>query len=287
MTKQANKRNKRNKKSAQQFPARWKILSGICEMKVSAFSALSGATTTTTPHGPMVYQDNGADILAVAHLDHVLKQLPLFSGDTIQCGQLDDRLGVWGLLHGLRKYTDTKYDILLCDSEEIGQSTAQYFTSAKQYNWGFELDRAGTDCVLYDYAGGALERRLRNSGWTIGNGAFSDISYLTNAGCDFVNFGIGYHAQHTTECFANMSDVEQQLERVGLFLDKYSGESAPYDDSWKYDDTYNHNDGYYNDNNNGAARKYCTCDAIYDNMFCRTMQHDYSWKYCPYCAGEL
>ena len=100
MTKQTNKSNKRHKKSAQQFPARWKVLAGICEMKISAFSALSGATTTTTPHGPMIFQDNDADLLAVAHMDHVLNQLPLFNGDSIQCGQLDDRLGVWGWIHG-------------------------------------------------------------------------------------------------------------------------------------------------------------------------------------------
>lgn len=271
-------------------------LKKICKRDIKDFRQY-GTTVVETEHGPLIHIDNGGDILAVGHLDWVLNQPPVFTDQHIFCGQLDDRLGVWGLLHGLQKYTDVKYDILLCDSEEVGNSTAQYFLPNKTYNWGFELDRAGTDCVLYDYAYGQLETLLEGSGWTIGCGAFSDISYLTHAGCEFVNFGIGYHGQHTESCYASLEDVEKQLERVAKFLDEHHTTPFPYEERNYYkprpirgfvDQEPTVHTPWYLDPEDRVGgeglreRDYCVCsegaDEVYENWN--------RWTYCPYC-GQL
>ena len=79
-----------------------------------------------TEHGPLIYQDNGADILAVAHLDYVkFNPSPKYRKNKIlKTPQLDDRLGAHVILNVLPNL-GVKTDILLCDSEEIGQSTCQ------------------------------------------------------------------------------------------------------------------------------------------------------------------
>jgi len=206
----------------------------VCKADISAFATLGD--TTVTKDGPYTFIDNGADIIAVGHLDWVLEQEPRFLRKKkgiqhVQCGQLDDRLGVWGILLGLEGLVDVKYDILLTDSEEVGASTAQYFEhpEGKIYNWGFELDRAGTDCVLYDYKGLELDDYLKEAGWFTNRGSFSDIQYMTELGFQCVNFGIGYQRQHTKECYAPLHVVSDQLQRIASFINKHHDIAMPYD----------------------------------------------------------
>ena len=91
---------------------------------------------THTPKGPLIFQDNGADILAVAHLDTVSthkqrKRAPRFIGPKVYTPQLDDRLGVYAILHMLPKH-NIRCDVLLTDGEESCASTARFFETEKR-----------------------------------------------------------------------------------------------------------------------------------------------------------
>ena len=221
-----------------------------------------------TQHGPLIFQDNGANILAVAHLDtvHVTGAAkPRIKKNKAYGPQLDDRLGVWTLLHLLPTLGAPKYDILLCDSEEIGQSTAQYFETNKDYNWIFEFDRAGTDVVLYDYEDENTVTLLQNEGFKVGVGAFTDICELEHLGCKAFNFGVGYHKQHTAQCHADLNDTIQMASKFCEFAHAYKDIHLEHTPSphtktvWEYDDGI---------------------DICND---CHTVL-DWQWIFCPQCG---
>jgi len=194
----------------------------ICNAKIGSFRKFG--ETTETKHGPMIFQDNGSDILAVAHLDFVCGPKAKLRkdrfGQYVQTGRLDDRLGVWLLLDVLPKL-GVKFDLLLTDSEESGNSTAQYFQTEKQYNWCFEFDRRKNDCVTYQYQNPDWLKALDYCDWNIGTGAFSDISYLEQLGVCCVNFGCGYQQAHTKNCFAYFSDIFSNVKRFLGFWGEY------------------------------------------------------------------
>jgi len=170
--------------------------------------------TIITKHGPLTHIDRGGNILAVAHLDTVKwnpkpKIKRTFKNTTIRkCPQLDDRLGAWICLDILPK-AGCKCDVLLTDSEEIGQSTAQYFNEKNtvKYNWIIEFDRPGSDVVMYDYETEEYRDLLEDYGYKVGWGSFTDICNLEDLGCKAFNFGVGYHAQHHDECYANIAET--------------------------------------------------------------------------------
>jgi len=131
-----------------------------------------------------------------------------------------------------------KVDVLLTDSEEIGQSTAQYFPETDYYNWTFSFDRAGLDVVLYDYETKALCDLLQGYGYNTGWGSFSDICSLrTNTAC--MNFGVGYHYQHSYKCYAKMGDTEYAVDMFREFHNDYKDvrldhvPDTSYDDGWE------------------------------------------------------
>lgn len=175
-----------------------------------------GDTTYHNGH-QLTFIDNGGDVLAVCHLDYVLSTVPSIKKDTVFAPQLDDRLGAYIILDLLKKQ-GLKYDILLCDAEEIGQSTAANFVPPKQYNWAFEFDRQGGDVVLYDYED--------SDDWVeaiwpyahVGMGSFSDISELTPHNFCAVNWGCGYHNQHSYKCYADLNQTKLMVE---AFIDFY------------------------------------------------------------------
>ncbi len=179
-------------------------------------------SVVATKHGDMMFQDNDADILAVAHLDTVDFN-PNYKVDKsdpsniviTKCPQLDDRLGAWVILHLIpHMFPELRYDILLTDSEEIGQSTAQYFETKKQYNWMFEFDRNGVDSVTYGYSNPEWDAQMSKIS-KVGQGSFSDISYLDHIGCRGVNVGVGYYDQHTSNCFANIAETVYMAQKFG------------------------------------------------------------------------
>jgi len=213
--------------------------------------------------GRYVFIDNGAKVLAVAHLDTVggsswknngTKQKPLW--EKVKYGipeplyygskadveitsiQLDDRLGVWLITNVLSKL-DMQYDILLTTDEEIGASTARNFDTKKQYNWIFEFDRRGYgNVVMYQYHTKELETILESAGYDVQHGTFSDISMLDSLGCSAFNFGCGYNLEHTDKCYTTLSKVHLCVAMFEGFYNGYKDthfEHEGYDDFGYYD----------------------------------------------------
>lgn len=180
------------------------------------------------------FKDNGASILAVAHTDYVSKtkhfqHLQLDDRYLIYNGQLDDRLGIYTILDVLPAL-GLKFDILLTDHEEIGQSTAEEFQAHKQYNWMFMFDRRGTDAVTYQYTDkkwlSSLAKHLR-----IGQGSFSDISMLGHLGCAGVNVGAGYYDEHSSTHYMNVGHWSDQVKRFVGFYSAFHDTRFEHDES--------------------------------------------------------
>ena len=194
--------------------------------------------TISTDNGPLTFIDNNANILAVGHLDFVLwNDKPKI---TRQWGnvkientpQLDDRLGVWMILDVL-KDANINADILLTDEEESGRSTAQYFKSAKEYNYIVEFDRAGSDVVMYDYEDDDCSQILESVDYSVGSGSFTDICYLSHLGVKGFNFGVGYHNQHTSGCYANLSETFDSFRKFQDFHSQWSGWRFEHTPTWE------------------------------------------------------
>ena len=183
-----------------------------------------------------VYIDGGPDakILAVGHTDWVkgygqwaTQVTPSISldGRFVRARQLDDRLGVWIIMHVLPSLLGglPPYDILLTDQEESGNSTAYFFKppEGKKYNWMFEFDRRGTDVVMYQYETPALLKLLKKSGFEVGNGSFTDICKLDHLGCAGFNFACGYHQEHSENCHVDLQDTMDQINRFVPFYRAY------------------------------------------------------------------
>jgi hypothetical protein len=194
-----------------------------------------------TDRGRLYFQDNGAKVLGVAHLDWVGKmRKPLKQNQYVFAPQLDDRLGVWFLLGQLPRL-GVKCDILLTDLEEISQSTAQFFDPPKEYSWIFSFDRAGQDVVMYEYEHQTYLDLLLNYGYTTGWGSFSDICWLEHLGVAGFNFGTCYYEQHTTRCWADLKKANQAANQFHNFWEnqkdckmEHLWPDGDYDDSSGY-----------------------------------------------------
>ncbi len=221
-----------------------------------------------TKDGAYIYKDNGADILAVAHLDTVAQmkhfhRISLGEEPVVFNAQLDDRLGAYILLDLLPSY-GLKYDILLTEGEESGRSTGQWFVppEGKEYKWMFQFDRSGTDVVMYQYENRDMRDLLIDHGFVAGIGSFSDISMMDELGCKGFNFGCGYYDNHTRlghmliretcTMVARFIDFFYDIEDVHLHheyddMDRYYSSYGAYeygygrgayqkDSAWEYDE---------------------------------------------------
>jgi len=228
--------------SRQQVPI--KNLLRCCKNDIEWFARFGD--TTDTIDGPLTLQDNGASILGVAHLDSVMFSKPKLDTNkkspSIQCPQLDDRLGAWVLLHVLPSL-GVKCDVLLTDSEECGRSTARHFEPPKDYNWIFSFDRAGRDVVMYDYESDETLDLLSGHGLSVGWGSFSDICFLEHMGVTGFNFGVGYHLQHTAKCYANLRHTLEMAGKFATFARDHQDTPMPWTptdyygkDIWQWED---------------------------------------------------
>ena len=198
------------------------------------FGQFGESLITDLPTRHLIFQDNGADILAVGHIDTLdnHRSTQTEAGEEAhkktmdlaryyQTGpQLDDRLGVWALLSVLPDFMN--YDVLLTDNEEIGQSTAADFEppNGKAYNWIFELDRRKDGCVLYQYGSKKWNKELTRAGFRIDRGSFSDIGYLDHLGVQAVNIGVGYDHEHTLACDWDINIMREQLKKLISFYER-------------------------------------------------------------------
>lgn len=225
----------------------WKQLIKFCRMKINSFEQFG--KRFDTPNGPYFYRDNGSDILLIAHLDYYKGLGPIhtttahLADDTIFfCPTLDDRAGVYAILDYLPT-VGLKYDILLTTGEEQLKSSALFFKppKGKRYNWMASFDRRGTDLVLYDYRDPNLETNLKECGWNIGIGTYSDIADLEHLRCKGINFGVGYYNEHTTRCFLSRKDFIADMRKFLRFYKKNSGAPYPHTPPWN---RYTKEDGF-------------------------------------------
>lgn len=175
------------------------------------------------PSNYYYYKDNGSDILAVAHLDTVIahdRRVTNFAetadGLVVHSGALDDRLGAYIILE-LLPSLGIEFDWLLTVGEESGKSTAKFFDppEGKEYHWGIEFDRGGSDVVMYCYDDSATDRLVRDSGARTSRGSFSDIAYLEHLEVKMFNWGVGYRDYHGLRGYAYLEDT---FEMVAFFL---------------------------------------------------------------------
>lgn len=207
-------------------------LQQICRMPIDAFSKM-GKRYDPPGGKPYFFIDNGADVLAIAHTDvHYMGKPTHFSiakmaHDTRYfCPSMDDRAGVYALTDYLPK-VGLNFDILLTTDEENLNSSAQWFVppKGKKYNWMFMFDRAGVGVVMYDYENYDSTKLLRNSGWQIESGSYSCIVELEHLRCKGFNFGVGYHDQHTLNCYLSEKEFLYNMRR---FISFYKTNATKY-----------------------------------------------------------
>lgn len=196
----------------------------ICLADIDKFA--SYAEKIETPNGVYFFKDNGAKVLAVAHLDFVPKNRFFESeGAMVYCPQLDDRLGAYTVLVELEKH-GIKADILLTTGEEQCRSTAKFFKPAHEYNWVMEFDRPTDGIAMNQYLDDEI-RGIMNEWFPYGRidrGQYTDIVELGHLGVKCFNFGVGYERWHTDTCFADLRVLRDQLQRVKCFYDQCKDE---------------------------------------------------------------
>jgi Peptidase family M28 len=184
------------------------------------------------------YQDNGSDILAVAHLDTVqgdrsCQVIETAAGPLAVSGALDDRLGAYVILE-LLPLLGVTCDWLLTTDEEMGATTAREFAEdfeGKDYNWIIEFDRGGTDVVMYQYETHEYCKLVEASGARVGIGSYSDISELDYLGCAAFNWGVGYQDYHSPRSHAWLNDTFKMVARFLRFYDANATTWLPHEDA--------------------------------------------------------
>lgn len=213
-------------------------LQRICTMPEEEFGTAFGMQTVEVDqHAPSNFyhfRDNGSDVLFVAHLDTVAKRgardchfVHTEAGLVVYSRALDDRLGAYVGLVLLPKLGIT-YDVLLTVGEETGQSTAAFFDASKDYRYMIEFDRGGTDVVMYQYEDDDTCDRVKASGARVGDGIFSDISYMEHLGIKGFNWGVGYRDYHTQRSHAYLSDTFTMVAHYLRFHEQNLGTTMPH-----------------------------------------------------------
>jgi hypothetical protein len=174
----------------------------------------------------------GGKILGVAHCDFVESAWSyptMLDANTIQAGQVDDRVGVWLLLDILPNIKGMpKFDVLLTTDEEIGQSSAGEVDQDLTYNWTFQFDRRGTDFVDYNMSSSEFLDAFKNTtGIPYATGSFSDICSLPNGCGSRVNIGCGYYNEHNTDAWVDLEECAKQVDSFVLFAKKYVKKQFP------------------------------------------------------------
>lgn len=181
------------------------------------------------------FRDNGSKVLAVAHLDTVVRpdrRAPHFrntqTGPAVVSGALDDRLGAYVIL-GLLPKLGISCDVLLTTDEEDGMSTASSFVPPKDYDHVIEFDRGGTDVVMYQYEDRQSRQRVEFCGAKMGLGSFSDIAYLEHLGVKAFNWGAGYGGDyHSERGYAFLNDTFAMVAKYARFNNQNAGVTMPH-----------------------------------------------------------
>ena len=260
-------------------------LARICTLPEHEFGRAFGletirVTSRWAPGGEDYYhfRDNGSRVLAVAHLDTVVRpegRIPRFAaakaGPLVVSGALDDRLGAYVILRLLPALGVT-CDWLLTVGEESCASTAEFFEPARDYDWVIEFDRMGTDVVMYQYEDEDSRHTVAAAGAQVGQGSFSDITSLEHLGVKAFNWGVGYRGDyHSEKGYALLNDTFAMTAKYLRFHAQNAGTAMPHDS----DDSYYR--GY------GGERSY---DYYYDCDTCggKDAVDSVTW-YCTDCGA--
>ena len=236
------------------------------------------------------YRDNGADVLAVAHVDTVqtARTWDTATVDNLHMvfnPQLDDRLGVYAILDHLPRL-GIAVDVLLTDLEEIAQSTASDFTTAKEYNWLAEFDRCGSDAVLYDYQDIDWEDCVSEH-FKVGMGSYSDICNLEHLGVKALNVGIGYHNEHGPFTYGVLREYAAQMQRFCAFYAANHGTKYPHE---PLPDLYNWGSswraGTYYDHDPAELVEYAFCPGCNEGLWVDDLIDTKHALACPLCGCE-
>src|SRR5208282_1736245 len=260
----------------------------ICSLPEDRFGDVFGMETVEVPQKSWYseqddyyhFRDNGSRVLAVSHLDTVVKadrRVPLFAntsrGPLITGGALDDRLGAYVILDLLPKLGVT-CDHLLTVGEESGCSTAQFFKPEKDYDWIIEFDRMGTDVVMYQFEDEASRRAVRASGAVMGHGSYSDIAYLEHVGVKAFNWGVGYGGNyHSEQGYAYLGDTFGMVAKYLRFHEQNAGLAMPHieeEEPWYV----SYRDKGYDDSEAFTDCDLCDAKGSVDSV---------TW-YCTYCG---
>lgn len=231
-------------------------LARTCTMAERDFADFYDMSTTQLPIGPQVrpgedffhFRDNGSKVLAVAHLDTVSPSdereahfVRTAAGEVVYSRALDDRLGAYIILELLPRL-GINYDVLLTVGEESGNSTAEYFDAPKRYDWLIEFDRGGTDVVMYQYDDTDTRAAVRATGAHVGDGIFSDISYMEHLGVKGFNWGVGYRDYHGPRAHAYLDDTLEMVARYLKFHQQNEGTYMPHFESYSERSNYDWDD---------------------------------------------
>lgn len=272
-------------------------LARICTLPEQEFSSAFGMQTIEVeqraPSNYYHFRDNGASVLAVAHLDTVVKEsrrephfsLSQRSGPLVVAGSLDDRLGAYVILDLLPKLGIT-CDWLLTVGEERGQSTANFFDPPKKYDWVIEFDRGGTDVVMYQYEDRASKQLIAASGARMGHGSFSDIAYLEHLNIKAFNWGVGYQGDyHSEHGYAYLNNTFAMVARYLKFHAQNAGTAMPHTPDWPVHRQRTNwwDDAEWKNDRNEDSAKFLDCQICYalssvdpDTLIC---------AYCDCCLG--
>ncbi len=265
-----------------------KILNNLCTLPEEKLrNHLKIVRPNLKDYGEYLYSESpNSKVLAVAHMDvHEIKgtQFRLVKNENttvILHPSLDDRLGIFSILYLFPQY-EISTDILLTTDEECCMSSAKEFAENcnKDYNWIVELDRAGTDVVMYNYDEDKdIIADLKSTGFKLGIGSYSDICELEGLGVSAFNMGIGYHFQHSAQCCVILRELAIQLRRLKMFYDKfkdqaYEHEYVPVATSYPSDRDFLDNPMYWDDEGEDDEH-YAGADTYWENG----KMH---WSYVP------
>lgn len=251
-------------------------LARVCIMPESEFGAAYGMrkfyVDQKAPDNFYFFRDSGSRVLAVAHLDTVAYEeeraahfLDTEAGPVVYSRALDDRLGAYIILHLLPEL-GIEYDVLLTVGEESGCSTATFFETTQQYDWIIEFDRGGTDVVMYQYDDDDTRAAVRACHAQVGDGIFSDISYMEHLGVKGFNWGVGYRDYHGPRAHAYLDDTYAMVARYLKFHQQNQGVAMPHEvesDPWFKSSRYGR---YVWDDGDGADDKFDD-EGMYDSEY--------------------
>jgi hypothetical protein len=203
-------------------------------------------------------------VLAVAHRDTVVKSDKHRQyvshwencknpddrlNDVLISSCFDDRIGIFTILHMLPKL-GVDVDILFTTDEEIGASSAEYFSAeiareltgykgeGSPYSHIVEFDRRGEDVVAYSYEDKSaswkeLEKEMKEIGMVIGQGSFTDICYLTHLETKAINVGMGTIDEHAKKSYLEIRPYLSNLLRYAKLYHRIKGSelSFPHEDA--------------------------------------------------------